>query len=628
MLAEIVLPTTVAIRGPDAGAVRHTGAPDVTGFMTDWLAFSGDYVQKGRLLGHAEIDGAPTDITAPATGVLQILAPVDRPVPGLGLVGVVDTAPDARSLTVTFTPTEPAPIQPSSSAPACAEWAVNLPAPAPWTAGPLAASGPATPPDEVAAAPPPGPDQSLPPAPDFSPPSWDRRTPGAGGQDSLQPPATRLRLLSRQIATPPAPREPAVTPFGEPSPTSAELAPAEAAARPGTPPASDEPARTPPPASEPSTAPVPALRARLYASPRARTLARQTGVDMISVQGSGPFGRVEEADVRQYLDANTGPGARITEPPGHEQASQVEGGSVIVIETTAFVIAEQIGSPAPTCSPTSPEGEQGESPGPVSPPPSESDPSEFLAPISEPLYMAAAPVEPVPAQAQPSPWSALRQIEADQPPSTWQPVASLTIQVDATNLILVRERLTGGIQKRTGEPLSYHVMLSKLVALALLHHPELNARQTDQGSQNVSRIDLGLVSDIQSGRATHVLADAGSKDLLTLSREAAMQAQGALPHGDIPATPRAASFDIVYLGNSSADVCTPALQSPQSAVLGIGRMAPRPAVHEGQVVVRTTVFLSLSYQSMGINAVQAASFLTRLVALVQDPAPLAEGLIY
>jgi pyruvate dehydrogenase E2 component (dihydrolipoamide acetyltransferase) len=593
MISEIFLPAAVSTRATDAGP------PAEESIITDWLAFSGDHVHKGQVLGHAEIGGVATDIAAPATGVLHILAPVDRPVLGLDLAAVIDTAPDARSFTVTLAPASP-------------EWTADLPPATPWTADRPSAHSPAKSPSLVALAPTAVSDERHPP-------------PRPDAHDAPRPLATRLPLLSRHVAALATTPEPVVTPLVAHALAEESPATVPPRAAPNDAPRTEVSERAALQAATTAAPPISTPRERLYASPRARALARLMGVDVISVKGSGPFGRVEEEDVRQYLRAGGQASVAATRPSGSEQASPVEADTAIIIETTAVIIADRLESPAPCASPAQPM-ELRDALCPPPPCPVALTETDVTAPA--PARGDPEATDTIPPEPRPLPSPTLRESDAGQNPPAWQPAATITVQVDATNLILMQERLTTGIQQKTGEPLAYDVMLAKLVALALRDHQALNARQTSRGIEIMPGFDLGLTADTLPGQAVCVLADAGSKDLLTLSREAALQARGAAPDGGIPANVQPATFTIITLGEQGVDICMPAVPHPQCAALGLGCLAPRPVVLEGRIVVRATVFVSLSYVITCISAGQAAGFLRRLAALVEDPVPLAEGLIY
>ena len=713
MLAEIFLPAPDLASGSAAAAPFGADDSGEEGSIADWLAHSGDYVHKGELLGHAEFGGSVVDITAPATGVLHVLVPVDRPVVALSLLGVIDTAPDARAFTVTFTPSQPA-AAPAPPPPAHLEWTVDVATPAPWSAGPEAPSIPpeaSSIPTSAAVVPPvSAPAEAGPPAPALVPTPQASALPSAtvietAPRQAAPGRAARLPLLSRQAVKPAAAAEPAAPPSEQPVPPPVAPPPAveepaffdlpapveastiEAPPAPAEPPAagealaSEEPpssteplpamaapdsvespppaemvasvepplAEEPPAATEPAvpsapapqppapasairpvhppSAPeVPAPRSRLYASPRARALARQMGVDVVSLQGSGPFGRVEEQDVLASLSAQ--PAAEVTSP-------------VVIIDTTATIVPPAPAEPALT-EPTAPEPVSAESvsmepvpaelvapePASVEPASMEPAPAELVAP--EPVAPEPASVEPASMEPAP-PVTASASMPTARPPEEKLPVglgvASLAVQVDATNLSLLRQRLSAGIQKRTSAPLSYSIMLAKLAALALRDHPALNVRQTDQAHEIAPSVDVGLAMDTAPDQAILVLSNAWRQG------PAHVEPRGSRPcpadrerHWRLrPPWPPSPSSTWA----SAAWTCAhQRSKAPSGAALGVGRVIARPVVRQDEIVARATVFLSLAYLATDITAAQAAGFLTALAALVEDPAPLAEGLVY
>jgi pyruvate dehydrogenase E2 component (dihydrolipoamide acetyltransferase) len=294
-----------------------------------------------------------------------------------------------------------------------------------------------------------------------------------------------------------------------PGPAPAAVAAARAAAPPGAPPAV---AVTPPPAS-----------------PVARRLALEIGVDLASISGSGPGGRIVEADVRAAAAA-----------------------------------------PRPT-------------PG--------------LVPLT-PMRRAVA--------------GRLRAglLEAAQ--------LTLTAEADVTDLAA----LLAAASATSGRRATYTAAAVRASALSLRDHPRLAATWTEEGLRLPGRIDIGVAVALEDGLVVPVVRDAAVKSLEELDREIADLAERARSARLTLDEIQGAVFSVTNLGAYRVDAFTPLLDPPQTAILGLGRARPRPAVVGQTVAVRTLAVLSLTFDHRVVDGAPAAAFLDQVVATLEDPGRL------
>ncbi|HSQ55551.1 MAG TPA: dihydrolipoamide acetyltransferase family protein [Gemmata sp.] len=208
---------------------------------------------------------------------------------------------------------------------------------------------------------------------------------------------------------------------------------------------------------------------------------------------------------------------------------------------------------------------------------------------------------------------ATRMVESRQ---TTAPVTLLS-QVDATSIVAARERL-----KRSGNgeliP-SYTDILVKLAAFALQKHPELAARWTDAALVLPQRIDIGIAVDTDAGLLVPVIRDVpalGMTELAARSRDLIARARaGKLVAGDL----QGGCFTITNLGSFGIDAFTPIINPPESAVLGVGRIARQPVMDGDRVVGRDMVWLSLTFDHRVVDGAPAARFLQTLSKLIANP---------
>ena len=182
---------------------------------------------------------------------------------------------------------------------------------------------------------------------------------------------------------------------------------------------------------------------------------------------------------------------------------------------------------------------------------------------------------------------------------------TLTAEIDATRLVEFRGRCPA---PKPG----YTDVFVRLAALALADHPVLNA-SLDDGHVLLHRsIHVGIAVDTDAGLLVPVIRDADRKSIEEIRDEAAALAARAREGQLRPDDLRGGTFTITNLGMHGVDAFTPIINPPQSAVLGIGRIAMRPAVRDGQVVARYTVILSLTFDHRLVDGGPAARFLAAL----------------
>jgi pyruvate dehydrogenase E2 component (dihydrolipoamide acetyltransferase) len=196
---------------------------------------------------------------------------------------------------------------------------------------------------------------------------------------------------------------------------------------------------------------------------------------------------------------------------------------------------------------------------------------------------------------------------------------TLTTEVDATELVHLREQLKAHVEQQTGQSLSYNVLLAKLAAIALREFPYMLSRLVGDGIQIPDAINIGVAMDTERGLLVPVLRSVDSKGLIVLSQEAAALTEkartGAVGSDDMAG----GVFTITNLGVFGIDAFTPIINLPECAILGVGRIAQKPAVWQGQVAIRSMVVLSLTFDHRLVDGAPAARFLQRLSQLVQNP---------
>jgi len=192
-------------------------------------------------------------------------------------------------------------------------------------------------------------------------------------------------------------------------------------------------------------------------------------------------------------------------------------------------------------------------------------------------------------------------------------------EVAAQGLVDMRTRITPAIEKRGGLKPTYTDLLVKLIAVALRDHPRLNASWIDDGIHLNQAINIGIATAIEDGLIVPVIHQA---DQLSIG-EIAIQRKDLVARANDnklrPADIAGGSFTLTNLGMYNVDVFNAIVNSPQAAILAVGRIADRVVALNGEPAVRPMMFVSLSCDHRVADGVRAAKFLDDLVNLIEEP---------
>ncbi|MDB4898057.1 MAG: 2-oxo acid dehydrogenase subunit, partial [Firmicutes bacterium] len=227
----------------------------------------------------------------------------------------------------------------------------------------------------------------------------------------------------------------------------------------------------------------------------------------------------------------------------------------------------------------------------------------------------AGPEEEVPLQG-------LRRRIAERMTESWRTIPHVTAfeEVDATRLVALRERLQPAATAQ-GTKLTYLPLVIKAVVVALKEHPYLNATFDDAGGKiRLKRYyHIGVATATPDGLLVPVVRDADRKNAAVIATELQRLAEGARSRRLAPGELTGGTFTVSNFGSYGGTWGTPIINPPEVAILGVGKLAESPAVQDGQLVVRPTLPLSLSFDHRIIDGEGAGRFMARLCALLRDP---------
>ena len=198
---------------------------------------------------------------------------------------------------------------------------------------------------------------------------------------------------------------------------------------------------------------------------------------------------------------------------------------------------------------------------------------------------------------------------------------TLVREVDATELVAFREHLKQQYQETWGFAPGYNELLILIAANALREFPFMNVRMSADGEaiEELARVNIGTAVDTDRGLLVTVLRQADKKGLPEIGQELRALIQRVKEGKSPPEELSGGSFTITNLGMFNVDAFTPVINLPEVAILGVGRIVPKPVVKDDDIVVRKMWTLSLVFDHRLVDGAPAAQFLNHICELIEDP---------
>ena len=338
------------------------------------------------------------------------------------------------------------------------------------------------------------------------------------------------------------------------------------------------------PAAAAPAAPVRAPGERIVAAPAAKKLAKELGIDLALVPGTGPNGRITLDDVKNWKPA---PAAPAVEEEPKKKASPLAaavakdlGIDLEKVEAKDRVLAEDILRFLENTREKAEEKEEA--------------PREELVPMNGMRKAIAR--------------NMLNSVQTS-------PTVTMNLSVDMTAMKAYREQL-----KSQEIKVSYTDLLVKFVSKALLEYPLVNCSVEDNKIRYKHYVNMGVAVALDNGLLVPNIPDADKKSLTEISaevKELAKQArEGSLPMDRL----KGGTFTITNLGMYGVESFTPIINQPEVAILGVTTIEDRAVVRGGEIVIRPMMTLSLTVDHRVIDGSVGASFLQRVKNLLENPA--------
>ena len=563
------------------------------GTVTRWLKNVGDVIKVDEAIVEVSTDKVDTEIPSPVAGVLlEIKAAQDSVIPVGGVMAVIGEAGSAA-------PSAPAPVAP----------VVKTPPPAPKPEPVIE--------KPVAQTPPPAPAPVAKPvvAPAASGSTVNVVLPALGESvtegtitrwlknvgDSVSLDEAIVEISTDKVDTElPSPAAGVITEIkvaqDQVAAVGAVLAVISSSAGAVAPkPATPAPApvvQTPPPAPKVETVVVPqappvvtatptvfattsSSTKDTYATPIVRQLAKEKGIDISTISGSGVNGRVKKEDV---LSAT---------------------GTPVAAQVVAKPVAAAVSAPVAT-------------PTPVSAP-------------AKPAAPAASVEQPLRGRIEQT--TRLRRVIAERMVQSLHISAQLTsvVEVDVTKISSLRNKVKDSFVAREGVKLSFLPFFAKVAVDTLKEFPIVNATISADASQIAysDAIHLAVAVDTPRGLLVPVIRDAGDLSIAGLSRKIQDVANRTRDNKVTPDELSGGTFTLTNTGSRGALFDTPIINQPQVAILGTGAVVKRPVVVSGsdgndQIAIRQMVYLALTYDHRLVDGADAARFLSSMKVRLEE----------
>ena len=353
--------------------------------------------------------------------------------------------------------------------------------------------------------------------------------------------------------------------------------------------------------SAPGTQTTPATNgtgaAGVQVVPAARRMARERGVDLTQVRGSGPGGRIVLADVEAALQAPAAPvpagEARVPVVPAARRLARennIDLATVTGSGPQGRILIEDVEAAITTQS------------------------------ARAPAAGLAATVGGV------VPLTGIRGQVATRMLQSIQTTAQVTLTTEAvvTEAMQLRRALSRHHAEEAGGSIGPLPVVVKATAEALKRHPRMNAIETTSADgeaqvQMVPEINIGIAVALDEGLVTPVIRGADGKSLAQLAAENRDLAARTREGRTRPEEISGGTFTITNLGANEIDGFTPIINPPQVGILGVGRVVEKPVIANGEIAKGETMYLSLTFDHRVIDGAPAAAFLQTVKGLLEDP---------
>lgn len=389
----------------------------------------------------------------------------------------------------------------------------------------------------------------------------------------------------------------ASAPAAAPAPAAAKPAPTPAAPAPQAVPAPSKPA--PAPAPTPAAAPAPPAAAaaatsaglgteRIHSSPLVRRLAKEHGIDLSTVEGTGAGGRVTKEDIESVIAAQSG-----------------------AAEAPAVAPSASAAAPAPAARPTAPPPPPAAASGAPAAHGTQFMPALQLGVPRERIYFGSYEVQPL---------SVMRQKIAEHMVASKHVSAHVysVEEVDMSKIAALRAKSKDEFEKRYETKLTFMPFFVKAAVAGLRAYPTLNASLDGTNMVLHKEVNIGIAVALDWGLIVPVIKGADEKNFLGIQRNLNDLAERARTKKLKPEEVQEGTFSITNPGVFGGLFGLPVISQPNVGILGLGAIEKRPVVVNDAIAIRSMCYLTLSYDHRVVDGAIAHQFLHKVKETLEN----------
>ncbi len=345
---------------------------------------------------------------------------------------------------------------------------------------------------------------------------------------------------------------------------------------------------------------------RIMASPNAKRVARETGIDLAAITGTGPGGRITSEDVLAAPPVETE--LERTEPTPVAATPKTEPSGQIPF--AARKAAERLGVDVTQVAGTGPNGRI-----------TKQDVFIFSRAQKTATQSSGSHPSPEPISGERIPIKGMRGIIAERMHSSLQEMAQLTLTMDVNmqRAVELREQLKDIGQEELGAVPGYTDLVIAAVAQALTRHPLANSQIDGNDIVLLEEINVGMAVAVQDGLVVPVVHRADQLELAEIAMETSRLAEAARNKKLSLSEMEGGTFSVTALGMFGVDAFTPVINPPNSGILGVGRI--RDDVEwDGDTPIRVKkMTISLTWDHRVLDGAPAAEFAATIKSLLEKP---------
>ena len=399
----------------------------------------------------------------------------------------------------------------------------------------------------------------------------------------------------------------AAAPAAAPAKAAVPAPPAPAAAKPAAPPA---PARAEVPPTPPLTVSAPASSSvvsiesasgeRIHSSPLVRRLAKEHGIDLGSIDGTGAGGRITKQDIEAAIATHSDATSATAATPAVSPAN----GSTALVGTATSTASR----PAPPAPPAAVPFAGSGAPGAHG---SQYVPALQMSVPRERLYFGDYEVQPM---------STMRQKIAEHMVASKHvsPHVYSVDEIDMTKIVSLRNKTKEEFESRYGTKLTYMPFFVKAVVNGLRAYPTLNASLDGTNVVLHKEINIGMAVALDWGLIVPVIKNADEKNILGIQRNMNDLAERARSKKLKPEEVLEGTFSITNPGVFGGLFGLPVISQPNVGILGLGAIEKRPVVINDSIAIRSMCYVTLSYDHRVVDGAVAHQFLHKVKETLEN----------